>query len=336
MSINIGVIGTGRIGTDHIRRLTDRITAASVIAVSDIDAQRASDVARSVPQASPYRDAHDLIASDAVNAVVVTSSAPTHESYVLAAIEAGKPVFCEKPLADTADGCLRIVEAEAARGQRLVQVGFMRRYDPQHRALKAALDEGTIGTPLLAHCAHRNPRVPAERYTSDMSITGAAIHEIDSTRWLFDEEVATVQVLKPRRSPRAAEHLQDPQVVLLETHSGIHVDVEVFVNCGYGYDIRCEVVGEDGTVSLADHPNVVLVHDHARQTTVTPDWATRFGTAYDIELHSWVESVASAVASGPSAWDGYAAATIAEACITSLQTGQRTPVLTKDMPELYR
>ena len=121
----------------------------------------------------------ELIASGAVDAVLVASWGPTHEEYVLAAIKAGKPVFCEKPLATTKDACLRIMDAEMARGRRLVQVGFMRRYDAGYQALKAALNEGTIGTPLLMHCAHRNRSAPPYGFTTEAMIADSAVHEID-------------------------------------------------------------------------------------------------------------------------------------------------------------
>ena len=92
-----------------------------------------------------------------MDAVLIATWGAAHEEQVVAAIGAGKPVFCEKPLAPTSDACLRIMEAEMAACRRLVQVGFMRRYDAGYLAMKAALDEGGIGAPLLMHCAHRNP-----------------------------------------------------------------------------------------------------------------------------------------------------------------------------------
>ena len=110
----------------------------------------------------------DLIADGGVDAVLVTSWGLAHEEHVLAAIEAGKPVFCEKPLARTEEACRRIIEAEMAAGRRLVQVGFMRRYDAGYNALKAVLDAGEIGAPLLMHCAHRNPSVPPYGFTTEM------------------------------------------------------------------------------------------------------------------------------------------------------------------------
>ena len=158
-----------------------------------------------------HADALELIADPAVDAVVVASPAATHEPYALACIAAGKPVLCEKPLATSAAAALRIVEAERAAGRRLVTVGFMRRYDPGYVDLKARLDAGEIGAPLLVHCAHRNVSVH-EFFDSAMIITDSAVHEIDVARWLLDDEIVRVTVLAPRPSRRAREGLRDPQL----------------------------------------------------------------------------------------------------------------------------
>lgn len=172
---------------------------------------------------------------------------------MLAAIAAGKPVFCEKPLAVTAQGCRNIVDAEAKHGKRLVQVGFMRPYDQGYRALKQVLTSGQIGEPLMLHCAHRNPTV-GEAYTTDMAITDTLIHEIDVLRWLLDDDYVSVQVVFPRKSPKAFPHLKDPQIVLFETAKGTRIDVEIFVNCQYGYDIQCEVVGKPASPNCRSRP----------------------------------------------------------------------------------
>ena len=249
MTVRVGIVGAGMIGQEHAHRLSGQ-AGAQVTAVADADQGRAEQVARSVPGAQPLRTGHDVIGSGAVDAVLVTSSGPSHEEFVLAAVGAGKPVFCEKPLAPTPEACLRIVEAELAAGRRLVQVGFMRRYDDGYQAMKRALDDGLIGTPLLAHCVHRNAASPPT-YTSDMPFTDSAVHEMDIVRWLLADEVTALSVVAARRSRYAPGQLQDPQLLLMETAAGVHIDVELFVNCQYGYDVRCELVGETGTVSLA-------------------------------------------------------------------------------------
>jgi myo-inositol 2-dehydrogenase/D-chiro-inositol 1-dehydrogenase len=253
---------------------------------------------------------------------------------VLASIAAGKPVFCEKPLAETPDACLRILDAEVAVGRRLVQVGYMRRFDAGYRALKGVVDSGAIGAPLIVHCAHRNASVPGH-YTRQMAITDTAVHEIDTMRWLLGEEIVGTQVLVPRRSRHGGE-LQDPLILLLETESGTIVDVEISVNIRYGYDIRGEVVGEDGTAALSDAGPVVVRREGHLASPVPVDWRERFLRAYDVEFQEWVDAVAVGAPTGPSAWDGYAASAVADAALAALDSGTRNAVKLVDQPDLYR
>ena len=162
------------------------------------------------------------------------------------------------------------------------------------------------------HCAHRNVSVH-EFFDSAMILTDSAVHEVDVARWLLDDEIARVTVLAPRTT-RARAGLRDPQLLLLETAGGRLVDVEAFVSAGYGYDIRCEVVGEDGTLELS------RPRGHAAPgIALAADFRERFATAYQHELQAWVDGTP-----GPSAWDGYAAAAVAEAAVQSLETGRRS------------
>jgi len=335
MNVRVGVIGVGMIGQDHIRRITQVLTGGSVTAINDVDAARAGQVAAGLPGATTHDTAQDLIADPNVGAVLVASWGPAHEEQVVAALAAGKPVFCEKPLAPSSDACLRIMDAEMAAGRRLVQVGFMRRYDAGYRAMKATLDDGDIGAPLLMHCAHRNPSVPPYGFTTDMIISDSAVHEIDVVRWLFGEEIAAASVLRPRRSGRAAADMQDPLVLLLEMASGVLVDDELFLNAQYGYDVRGEIVGETGTVALADVSEVTVRTANRHGGRVPVDWRDRFIRAYDAELQDWLNAVAAGTSAGPSSWDGYAAAAVTDAALEALRTGQRTAVSMAERPEFY-
>src|SRR5438128_7536183 len=238
------------IGEDHVRRLTSVVAGAAVTALTDVDAGRAAEVSSRFGIATVHATGQDVIADDNVDGVVVTSWGPTHADYVLAAIAAGKPVFCEKPLATTAEACWRIIEAEIAAGRRLVQVGFMRRYDKAYRALKQAAGNASIGAPLLMHCTHRNPSVP-DSVTSEGVLTDTLVHEIDLVRWMFDDEIASVNVLRGKRNSFASDALEYPMIAILQMRSGVLIDVELNVNIQYGYDIRGEVVGESGTAALA-------------------------------------------------------------------------------------
>jgi myo-inositol 2-dehydrogenase/D-chiro-inositol 1-dehydrogenase len=333
VTLRAGVIGTGMIGRDHIRRMSTVLSGVRVTAVTDVDADTARRAGAGVG-ATVHATGAELIADPEVDAVVVCSWGPTHEEYVLASIAAGKPVFCEKPLATTQDACLRIVEAEVAHGSRLVQVGYMRRYDGAYRALKAVLDSGTIGAPLFMHCAHRNPSVPGH-YEKEMAITDTAVHEIDMVRWMFGEEIAAARVLVPRRSRHGGD-LQDPLLMILEMAGGAIVDVEISVNIRYGYDIRGEVVGEDGTAALGELSAVAVRRAGQLATPVPADWRERFIRAYDVEFQEWIDSIAAGIGPvGPSAWDGYAAAVVSDAGVEALHSGERVTVSLADKPKLY-
>jgi len=332
--LRVGVIGTGMIGQDHIRRMTKVLAGVRVTAVTDVDADIAAKVAESVG-ATAHATGEELVADPAVDAVVVCSWGPTHEQYVRASIAAGKPVFCEKPLATTQEACLRIVEAEVAHGSRLVQVGYMRRYDLAYRALKKVLDSGEIGAPLMMHCAHRNPSVPSF-YEKESAITDTAVHEIDMARWMFGEEIKAARVLIPRKSGNGGV-LQDPLLLILEMASGILVDVEISVNIRYGYDIRGEIIGEEGTAALGELSPVSVRRLGRVSTPVPADWRERFILAYDVELQEWIDSIAAAGPPlGPSSWDGYAAAVVSDAGVEALRTGRRVEVALAEQPALYR
>jgi myo-inositol 2-dehydrogenase/D-chiro-inositol 1-dehydrogenase len=340
MSVRVGVIGVGMIGQDHIRRITQVLTGGSVTAVNDVDAARAGQVAAGLPSVGQHRavthaTAQDLIADGNVDAVLVASWGPAHEEQVVAGMAAGKPVFCEKPLAPSSAACQRIMDAEMAAGRRLVQVGFMRRYDAGYRAMKAALDDGGLGAPLLMHCAHRNPSVPDYGFTTEMIISDSAVHEMDVVRWLFGEEIVAASVLTPRRSGQAPEGLQDPLILLLEMAGGVLVDDELFLNAGYGYDVRGEVVCETGTVALADVSEVIVRSGNRHGGRVPVDWRDRFIRAYDAELQEWLNAVAAGTSTGPTSWDGFAAAVVTDAALEALRTGQRTAVSMPERPEFY-
>jgi myo-inositol 2-dehydrogenase/D-chiro-inositol 1-dehydrogenase len=337
MTIKIGVIGTGAIGKDHIRRITKTLSGGKIVAVTDVNQDAAKEVIKQYKlDAAVFPDDKSLISDGNVDAVLVTSWGPAHQPSVLAAIEAGKYVFCEKPLATTAEGCMSIVKAEMKHGKRLVQVGFMRRYDSGYVELKEAIDSNEFGEPLMIRCAHRNPQVN-EKYTTDMAVNDTLIHEIDVLHWLVNDDYSSVQVFYPRRTKHALDHLQDPQIFILETHSGISIVAEVFVNCRYGYDIQCEVICEEGTLKLPEVPSIVTRKEAKLGVNVLMDWKQRFIDAYDKELQDFMDSInETGQPKGPTAWDGYIAAVTADACVKAQKTGKKEPITIEPKPDFYK
>lgn len=332
--LRVGVVGCGAIGRDHIRRINEVIQSARVTAVSDVYIEGGKKTAEQW-DAAFFADGEEMIRSDLVDAVVITTLDQFHEQYAAAAIRAGKYVFCEKPLAPDADSCRRIMDAEIEGGRHLLQVGFMRRYDAGYRALKNIVSQQTYGAPLMLHCAHRASSI-APNYVTSMLLSNCAVHEIDVLRWLLGEDYKSCQVIQPKATRNAWEGLNDPVILLLETQSGVRIDVEVFVNCRYGYDIRCEVVCEEGSVSLPAPAGVLVRTAGQRSIPVSDDWQARFIDAYDIEFQEWVNNSLNGIVDGPTAWDGYACAVGATAAVKALETGGIQPISLGECPAFYQ
>lgn len=332
MSLKVGVLGTGMIGQDHIRRLTKVLSGVDVVAVSDIDRARA---AQAAPEGAEVFDMpKGLIGSDRVDAVVICSWGPAHEEQLLDCIAAGKPVFCEKPLVTSEQAALRVMEAEVAFGRRLVQVGFMRRFDADYRRLKSVIDGGSLGAPLIYRSTHRNASVPEGLYTSEMPLNDTLVHDADISRWLLNDEIAGVEVRVPRRNARGKE-LRDPVMVLLHMASGAIVDVEISVNIAYGYDIRGEVSCEQGVAALPNRPAIVVSDQYGIRQAIPEDWRERFIEAYDQEFREWIVAAGQGTATGPSTWDGYAATLVADAALRAVDSGTRETIRMIEKPGLY-
>lgn len=332
MTLKVGVVGTGMIGQDHIRRLTQVLSGVEITAVNDINAARAAECAPA--GAEVFETAEALIQSDTVEAVVLCSWGPSHEEQLLACIAAGKPVFCEKPLVTSGPSALKVMEAEAAFGRRLVQVGFMRRFDSDYRRLKAVIDSSELGAPLMYHSVHRNASVPEGLYTSEMPLNDTLVHDADVSRWLLNDEIAGVEVRVPRRSTRGKD-LRDPTIVLLHMESGAIVDVEISVNIAYGYDIRGEVSCEMGVASLPERPSAIIRDKHGLRQQVPEDWRERFIEAYDQEFREWIVAAGQDTATGPSTWDGYVSTIAGEAALRAVESGSLEKLNLVEKPALY-
>ncbi|MFI7407731.1 Gfo/Idh/MocA family protein [Streptomyces sp. NPDC049627] len=334
-TLGVAVIGTGKMGADHVRRIQEVTSGARVTAVVDVDAERAKSVAARVDGCTAHTDAAAAMASADVDAVIIASPGPAHEAALLTAFEHDLPVLCEKPLTPDAASALRVVEAERKLGRRRVQVGFMRRYDAEYRKLKALLETGQLGRPLMLHNRHRNVASPPG-WTSEMLINDSVTHEMDVTRWLLGHEITAVTVLAPTPSQNAPDGIRDPQLVLFETDGGAIVDVEIFVNCGFGYQVQAEVVCERGTARVGEG-HAMVTHAAGRWGgTIAQDYIERFADAYDREVQAWVDATRRGEVTGPSVWDGYAVAAVCEAGVRSLQDGGRVAVDLVARPALYQ
>ena len=332
MSVRIGIIGVGVMGSDHARILASQVPGATIQAIYDADGARAKAIAEETGAGTVFADALALIRDAAVDAVLIASPDQTHKALTLAGLAARKPVLCEKPLAPSAAECLEVIAAESALGRRLVQIGYMRRFDPAYAEMKSSLLSGRLGTALIFHCIHRNVSAPSW-FDSRMAISNSAVHEFDIARWMLDAELTSIDVIRPKAAKPSLPGA--PVFLTLESATGQVVTIEVFNDAAYGYDVRGELVCEKGTVSLRAPIRTETNIDLAQASAYPADWRPRFADAYRLQAQAWVKSIAAgAIETGASAWDGYAAAAVAEAGLQALAEGRRVAIRLAEKPQL--
>lgn len=228
MSIGIGLIGAGIMGAEHVRIARTELSGAHLAMVADPDMERAKTASAG---ARVTADPIALVYDRSVDAIVIASPDGTHLDLIKAALAAEKPVLCEKPLATTSEEALEIVRLERRLGRRLVQTGYMRRFDPSYRAMKGALESGELGDVRILHCSHRNASAPSW-FVGAMPVTNSLVHEIDACRWLLSDELIAVSAIPTRSS--------DPTLFAFETAGGVVISVEVFMNATYCYHVHAE------------------------------------------------------------------------------------------------
>ena len=322
-------------GGRHARNLHNKVVGAQVAGVSDIDLVQMERVARDCGSARTYGDPLQLIEDEQIEAVLVASPDETHVEFVLACLRKGKPVLCEKPLATTADEARRVVQAEASLGRKLVALGFMRRFDPEHLGVYEVVRSGAIGRPVMFKGVHRNASIGID-YPAEAVVSQAAIHDIDSTRWLLAREIIEVYA----RGVQVNRSLEPGVYDLISLHFTLEGDclasAEVYLSAHYGYEVSAEVLGDKGAAATRQPDRVVVRSDGGRALPVPADWLVRFQESYVAELENWVQSFSTGSFGGADTWDGYVSLLVSDACLRSLESGRPEPVTIPERPALYQ
>lgn len=334
MSVRVAVIGAGIMGTDHARIFASDLSGAQLSLVCDASEDRARVVAEACGVARIATDPLEVIRRPDIDAVVIASPDDTHASLALAAIAAGKPVLCEKPLAPTSEACLAVIGAEVAAGHRFVQLGFMRRFDPSYAQMRESLASGELGASLMMHNFHRNVEAPPS-FTGQMAISNSAPHEFDIARYVLRSDPVAISVFQPANVDSGK--IGAPVFMVIETAAGQLVNVEINNNATYGYDVRAELVGEKGSVFLSAPVAARFNLGLEAVERYAADWRPRFADAYRLQNKAWIESIQAGRPSpiAANAWDGLAATRVAEAGVTALRDRQRVAIIMPDMPALY-
>jgi myo-inositol 2-dehydrogenase / D-chiro-inositol 1-dehydrogenase len=330
MTLRIGIIGAGIMGADHARIFCEEVPGTALQVICDADPVRAKAAADATGAKTVASDPLAVINDTSVDAVVIAAPDQFHAPLTLACIAAGKPVLCEKPLSQDSRECLAVLDAEEKCGKRLVQIGFMRRFDPSYTEIKSLLTRGDLGKPLLFHCFHRNV-APAYGFQASMAICNSAPHEFDVARWMLESDFKSISVFRPPSGGETA-----PVFMVLETVAGQLVNIEVNISATYGYDVRGELVGEKGTAFLRAPVHADVNLGLKQINTYPADWRPRFVDAYRKQNRAWVKSIDTGLPNlGASAWDGYCSTAVAEAGVEALNTGKTVAVTQIAKPKFY-
>jgi scyllo-inositol 2-dehydrogenase (NAD+) len=319
----VGVIGLGRMGQIYARHLASS-EQAQIVSLSDVVEDRARGLAGELEVARWTTDYRELLANSAVEAVFVTSPTSTHREVVIAAAEAGKAVFCEKPISLTLQDTDAMIAAIDRTGI-LFQAGFMRRFDAGYAAARARIEAGDIGQPVTFKSIGRDPFCPDLEYARP-SVSGGlildmAIHDFDLGRWLMGSEVQRVYT---EGGTLAFPQLNtvgdiDNAVVNMRFENGTLGNVEVSRNAVYGYDIRTEILGTEGGLNVGYYRQTPLLIMTTRgiEHDMVPYIIQRFGDAYRAQTEDFVGRVLAGKGPAVDAHDARAALLIGLAATRS-------------------
>ena len=325
MTLRFGLLGAGRIGKVHAKAVTAN-PKAKLVAVADAMAPAAQAIADQY--GCDVRTIAQILAASDIDAVVICTPTDTHADLIEQFTNAGKAVFCEKPIdlsLDRVKACLKVVRANKG----TLMVGFNRRFDPHFMAVRAEIDKGSIGAVEMVTITSRDPGAPPLDYIARSGgiFRDMTIHDFDMARFLLGEEVAEVSAM--------AAVLVDPAIgkagdsdsvqVMLKTATGKMALISNSRRATYGYDQRIEVHGSKGVVSAENQRPVSIELANGSGYTRPPlhdFFMTRYTEAYAAEIAAFVEAVGTKKAAAPSGEDGLAALALAEAALLSVKEGR--------------
>lgn len=318
--LGIGVVGIGEMGRCHMANLRRLVPHANLVAVADVNAAHAAHIASEFNIDHSYGSLEAMVERKDIDAVVIATPDKFHARGIQVAAAAGKDILCEKPLAISIEDATAAISAANSAGVRL-QIGFMRRYDAAYLAAKSRIDAGEIGEPVLIKSLGRDKDPPPmafyEAALNGMLFYNNTIHDFDLARWLMNDEVVEAQscTTVALRPEIAGYGDVVAALVNLKFAHGAIGNIESYIQAGYGYDVRTEVVGSKGSVFIGtlQQAPVAFLHAGGRVQPIADHFLTRFADAYLAEVTDFVDGMLAGRAPRVTADDGLRALAIAVA-----------------------
>ena len=300
-SVGVAVIGVGRAGMIHARNFASgSIAGARLVAVAEPAEDARRKACRELQVGRAYSDYREVLSDATTDAIVVASPSAYHCEIVVAAAQAGKHILCEKPMAMNAAECDKMLAAVEQAGVKL-QIGFMRRFDAGFVAAKQRIEAGEIGRVVLVKSLTHGPTTPKpwmyDIRKSNGPLSEVNSHDIDTVRWFSDSEFEEVYAIAGNyRSPDAQQEypdFYDNVVLAARLAGGMQGSITGAQGVQYGYDARCEILGEKGLITVGSlAANSVTTHTARGSTaSIVHSWTDLFLDAYRAEDEDFVRCV---------------------------------------------
>jgi myo-inositol 2-dehydrogenase/D-chiro-inositol 1-dehydrogenase len=295
--LNIGILGAGRIGIVHAETAAFRIPEARILAIADVNREAAQAVAARCGIPTVAETSAEIFANSEIEAVLICSSTNTHADLIVQAAQAGKHIFCEKPIAHDLGQIDRALAAVEQAGVKL-QIGFNRRFDANFARVRQAVVSGEIGTPRLLHIVSRDPAPPPVSYirVSGGMFLDMTIHDFDMARFLIGDEVEEIYtsggVMVDPEIGKAGD--LDTALIVMRFHNGVIGTIDNCRQAAYGYDQRVEILGSEGKIATDNcYPNQAAVSTGkmVRRDLPLNFFMDRYTESFTSELRSFVAAV---------------------------------------------
>jgi myo-inositol 2-dehydrogenase/D-chiro-inositol 1-dehydrogenase/scyllo-inositol 2-dehydrogenase (NAD+) len=338
--VRVCLVGAGRAGQVHANTLTRHTPAGRLVALVDSSAEARQAVGDRYGIEARFSTLEEALERARFDAVIITTPTFTHKELAVMAAEAGKHILCEKPMALTLDECDQMIQA-AARSSVHLQIGFMRRFDPEFEAAAMRIEAGEIGRPMMVKSLTHGPGLPPP-WALDPAMSNGMLaevnsHDWDTVRWLMGSNIARVYAevanFKGPERGVSTPNFYDNALVNIRFESGGLGSISGVCPCEYGYDARVEIIGERGIIQIGDlRAQALVVCVDREQGLVTPvysTWPQRFASAYIREVEHFIECVRTDTPPRVGGADGRAAVAAVLAATTSFLEGR--PVYVREV-----
>ena len=300
--LRVGMAGLGRMGARHARNLATRVPGAEFVAANSPSSDEREWAKRELGVARAYADYGQLLADREVDAVFLATPTTEHADQIVAALEAGKHVFCEKPTSLNLEDCLRVEEVAAKHPKQKAMIGYVRRFDASYRDAFAKVEAGTIGTPFLVRSQTADQHDPSGFFVKFAPKSGGifldmSVHDIDTARWFLGApapvRVFATGTVAVHEGLRACGDL-DNGVAMIEFEGGKMAVLQASRTFAHGHETTAEILGTEGRLSIGANPHltrVTIADRHGVRNECTPTFYERFEEAFVAELVAFIDAI---------------------------------------------